>query len=399
MTTTVDIAWQKALTLVKSAGDATLDQRTETPGAAVGKPDTPVAVGDPISSGVMGGLEDIASGKSAIIDVSNILKPRLGYQLSGDEQKLFDAGKHEDLARAFAQRYVPSDITKADPAALARFQRAALGVRSNAKLSEPFAKQRVFGPQDATNKLTLEEIEGQIANRIEGLTDEERQAYDKQLYPDQFGEAQLIQQQAAAAVQQRTAEVNKAINDGIKQVDADPEQKQGFMDWALSSWGNIAVPVGALLMLFGGNVGRIVGGLAIAAGGANLYDRYKTLTGDPAAQTAALEYAKSGFSKKKLEEIRAQFGPRIAQASQDYYGLMRYGFMEHVQSATVDAALRRYRAYHPRATKAELDTLRQKLTQNTIPTTNTNNWGSAGIKAVQNFFNPPQQAAPVEATK
>ena len=42
-------------------------------------------------------------------------------------------------------------------------------------------------------------------------------------------------------------------------------------------WGNIAVPLGLALMFFGGNMGKLAGGILAAAGGANIYGRIQEM--------------------------------------------------------------------------------------------------------------------------
>jgi len=102
----------------------------------------------------------------------------------------------------------------------------------------------------------------------------------------------------------------------------------GITDWLTSNWGNIAVPAGILLSMFGGRTGAILGGLAMAAGGYNLYNRYQTLMSKE-AQPELQKYIASKFDPKVLAQIQ-QTNPALGQAATDLRGAIHYGFATDV---------------------------------------------------------------------
>ncbi len=102
----------------------------------------------------------------------------------------------------------------------------------------------------------------------------------------------------------------------------------GITDWLTSNWGNIAVPAGMLLSMFGGRTGAILGGLAMAAGGYNLYNRYQTLMSKE-AQPELQKYIASKFDPQVLAQIQ-QTNPALGQAAVDLRGAIHYGFATDV---------------------------------------------------------------------
>ncbi len=132
--------------------------------------------------------------------------------------------------------------------------------------------------------------------------------------------------------------VNRLTKNVMDEVQQNP-QKFGVTDWLTSNWGNIAVPAGILLSMFGGRTGAILGGLAMAAGGYNLYNRYQTLMSKE-AQPELQKYIGSKFDPKVLAEIQ-QTNPALGQAATDLRGAIHYGFvtdvLKHIQQGGEEA--------------------------------------------------------------
>lgn len=133
----------------------------------------------------------------------------------------------------------------------------------------------------------------------------------------------------------------RALEQGIQRyVQQDPEGS-GFLGFVRNNWGALLVPAGALAMLFGGKIGKVIGGLALAGGAYNLYDRYRNLTSGDASdpvQTAikmSLKYQDPETGEHKplanIDAIAAQFGEdagRVKQGLEDFAFLLRLGFKD-----------------------------------------------------------------------
>jgi hypothetical protein len=133
--------------------------------------------------------------------------------------------------------------------------------------------------------------------------------------PKQFEEA-LKQHKAKfdadrGAITQETA----AIADAVVKNPAG----SGFGDWVTSNWQNFLIPAGILAFAFGGTVGgekgdiigKVLGALAIGAGGYNLYKRYGNITEDP-------EQAEPGSARRaELEDIQAGIRTALFQQKDD----------------------------------------------------------------------------------
>jgi len=109
-------------------------------------------------------------------------------------------------------------------------------------------------------------------------------------------------------------------------------------EWLGSDWKNLLIPAGLLMMFFNNNVARLLGAVAIGAGGYNLYQRGKALLSDDhphhdlvtnaIAQSASYtdpqtkENIPFGNSQQVVENIRQTHGPEAAQTVKQ--GLIDY---------------------------------------------------------------------------
>lgn len=152
---------------------------------------------------------------------------------------------------------------------------------------------------------------------------------------------QMLSDYAAGKVTDLTKQVDKGLQTMIQQ---NPEGT-GFTDWLTSNWQNFLIPGGIALALFGGNVGKVIGALAMGAGGWNLYQRYKNISGESPTsklvQKAALEtlryhHPESGQHmpmanmSNVVDKYTKQYGPEagsaIRQGILDMSVLARAGF-------------------------------------------------------------------------
>lgn len=113
-------------------------------------------------------------------------------------------------------------------------------------------------------------------------------------------------------------------------------------------WGNIAVPLGLALMFFGGNMGKLAGGLLAAAGGANIYGRIQEMqkpeTGQLLDRMSALKGAKdkdgnpiTPFTNQAYEALAAS-GVTPAQLAvlRDVHAVTLIGGLDTMHKAIVD---------------------------------------------------------------
>ena len=143
--------------------------------------------------------------------------------------------------------------------------------------------------------------------------------------------------------------------------DSDAKGATGWKDWLTENWQTLLVPAGLVAAAFGGNVGKAIGVLAMAAGGYNIYERYSRLT-DPknkfnapisaAIQSAAKQVDAEGTASPfhdldlAAKQAAEQFGdpsmaPAIKASLSDYTFLASHGFSNYIASR-VNEMPRRY---------------------------------------------------------
>jgi hypothetical protein len=114
--------------------------------------------------------------------------------------------------------------------------------------------------------------------------------------------AQSMRDEVGAKVTEQQAETIQAFDRYLESTEF--QKESGFLDWVTENWQTLLLPAGVIAMFFGGNIGKVVGVLAAAVGGMNLYDRISTLTGDPAKNPdtamshAAIKHAMSQVDDK-----------------------------------------------------------------------------------------------------
>lgn len=346
MTTALDSVWSRAPSLIASLTKAAAEPPVVPP-AVPATPALPKPAIPKPEDTMLDNLRDIREGKTLLGN----------YQPSGPFADLV-ANKKFDTVGNSLSKYLPSDVEK--PAELGQAQRTLLALRTNPELFNSIKEQRMFtNPYSANTKLTADELNSVYNDRAAAFKDEDRKAYEGTLYKNPLEkipyvgdkERTAVQGQVQSEVEKQAAEGHKQLLTSAKAVEADPKGS-GFTDWLTSNWGNIAVPVGALLTMFGGDTGKLLGGIAMLAGGANIYDRYQTLTKDPVAQTAFKQYAASGFNPATLAHIEKTLGPTYSQAARDGYAGARWGFASYVHGAYDRAGNNARAAYGLPAQKA-----------------------------------------------
>lgn len=129
---------------------------------------------------------------------------------------------------------------------------------------------------------------------------------------------QQINQRMAEQLIGESAQDMHAFVSGVQKLKSDPSAF-GFIDWLRENPLVAAgVPAIALLTLFGGELGELLGVLGLFGGGYMLYQRYQTLTKDPVAQEAIREYVRRGATPMALRDIERMYGPMYAKACQDF---------------------------------------------------------------------------------
>jgi len=163
-------------------------------------------------------------------------------------------------------------------------------------------------------------------------------------------------------------EARKGVGEGTSEVAKDIERKTvegvvenpnatGFTDWIKENWQTALIPAGLIAMTFGGNIGKVLGALAVGAGGYNLYERYNRLTNPKnkyhaptleAIQTAANQTDEQGnpapFSdlEAAAEQIAERRGdedlaPALRSTLHDYTFLAGHGFMDQIRKSMAQA--------------------------------------------------------------
>lgn len=313
-----------------------------------------------------GQLENVISGKDHLVDLG--LKNVRQIDTSSVDPMI----AQRNFSGLNLGKYLPTkDLDKLSPQQLGQAQRALLVLSKNERLAA-LRNERMFdNPSEGDPKLTLDEVGNLYRTQSEKLQAEQQADYAKGFYPN-AGEEAMTSVGVNDAVRKAVAEAPAQLQTAIKEVEADPKGT-GFQDWFTESWGNIAVPAGMLLMMFGGDTGAVLGGLAVAAGGYDIYNRYNTLTKDPIAQTAIKTFVDGKFSKDALEGIRKNLGDKYAKSALDFMALSRYGFLSAVQGKYRDAGLKAYKSYLPSTPDKDVEAYGKTLPGAT-PAQNT--WGN-----------------------
>lgn len=226
-------------------------------------------------------------------------------------------------------------------------------------LAKQLGDMRLFpNPHNPESKMTFKELGGAYSGIAKGFSDENRALHAKSLYmpgvPGLPSEESYAKEQLEPLMKNTATDAQAQIKAQLAEIDKDPKAA-GFTDWLTSSWSNIAVPAGLLMMIFGGNTGAILGGIAVAAGGYDLYNRYQTLTKDPVAQTAITEFMNARANPEALKDIETRYGPRYSKAAMDFVAAAKYGFLSTVQNAPRNAAVAAHKAFLPNSPQADVD--------------------------------------------
>lgn len=282
-----------------------------------------------------------------------------------------------------------TDVDKLTPQELAQQTRTYLALQ-NSGFDKAMGNKRLFAnpfatdPADQKSRLTFGNLSSLYSKRYEQLSPEEAKAYSDSLGDE--AEKMGLALKAPGLIKEKVGTKLDELHKAIAEVDKNPDAT-GFTDWFTSSWANMAVPAGFLMMIFGGNTGAIIGGLAMAAGGYNLYNRYSTLMKDPVAQDAIHEYVASNFSKEALKKVEEQYGPQYAQAANDFGFLSRYGFLSSVQSAYQNAGAGAYKWLVPGADEKNVNAFRAQLAPKPNgPNTWINDWSGKAWDTVSAPF-------------
>ena len=131
---------------------------------------------------------------------------------------------------------------------------------------------------------------------------------------------EVLRTEVGGVIDAKSQEVINAVTS----LHTDPAQQTGFGEWITQNWQTLLVPGGALLAMFGGRVGQVLGVMAMGVGGFNLMDRYNRLT-NPGSQYADAvgEAVMMASQQTDSEGNLAPFSDRAAIAQQvaEKYGL------------------------------------------------------------------------------
>jgi hypothetical protein len=144
--------------------------------------------------------------------------------------------------------------------------------------------------------------------------------------------ADKVLEEANKAANASAESINKAIDDLVEK---DPKGS-GFWDLLSSvdsaSWGNIALVGGLVMMVFGGDTGKLIGGLSMLAGGYNLYQRYNQLQTPETTKAfkAVLEQSKTGaIDYESL--LKDGYSPQAVQGAKDIILLSKLGLKDKIK--------------------------------------------------------------------
>ncbi len=116
---------------------------------------------------------------------------------------------------------------------------------------------------------------------------------------------EAITQQLESEVGERARSSEKHMLAAIDEQAKKDFEWKGLGDWFASNWKNFLVPGSVLLMLFGGQTGRILGTLGLVGGAYDLYNRYQNLNGDPKTNpTAKHVQGALGHAVREAGELR-----------------------------------------------------------------------------------------------
>jgi hypothetical protein len=137
------------------------------------------------------------------------------------------------------------------------------------------------------------------------------------------------------------AEQAKQFNVNSKTV-AENVQNGGIFDWIKSNPAALLVPAGLIATLFGGNVGKVLGVLAMAGGGYNLFNRYKGMT-SPEGTKAIQDYVTkasdpNNAAMRDLSKLEQNgYTPEQAGAIRDYLALQQFGWTKSMADKQVES--------------------------------------------------------------
>ncbi len=238
-------------------------------------------------------------------------------------------------------------------------------------LSRATADALLAASDPKSDSVALAKLSPQMARATRDWTDEQWGAHNRQvgehIYSKQPALTQLGMRVAGlSAADEAPKRMYAAAQKGVADVEqatpgtADAKGATGWQDWLTNNWQTLLIPAGLIGVAFGGDIGKVLGVMSLAAGGYNLYERYNRLT-DPenqfnapltwAIQQAAKQVDENGqpapFSN--LDAIAAQAdaqfgipgtGPAVKTGLLDYTFLASHGFKE-VMSRQLQQAPRR----------------------------------------------------------
>jgi hypothetical protein len=283
------------------------------PGAA----DVVKDVASNVGAGFLQGAKSLIGMKSddKLPGMKNMNQGLLAFQ---DKPEWADNPQAQDALKEWATQQYQLAQKSDDPAVAARAVRSLAALSNAGWLKDPKTIGYEYDGRKSfvDPKFALQQLSGPMAEKMKAWKPEQTKSYMEALG------SETERNELIKAIE---PEVVKNVNNFVKSsVDAHLKDPKGVWEYLTSnvgeSWGNIAVPASILLMLFGGNTGAILGAIGLAAGGANLYGRYKYLQEAPGAQEAIKFMQAKGWTPEAYKELgsQANITAKDIQAARDF---------------------------------------------------------------------------------
>lgn len=168
-----------------------------------------------------------------------------------------------------------------------------------------------------------------LAHKLEGHQSMKGWSYDqRKAAVEAFFEREIVN-----ALKDRAAPQIQKILSAVDQLSVSKDAESHFMSWLTSSWETIAAPVGLLLLLFGGNIGSILGALALGASGIGLFQRYQNLT-SPASSVVLKDFLNTVSSggvllSDAMNQMIQKYGQGYSQVLRDFIFAAKMGFVKN----------------------------------------------------------------------
>ena len=307
-----------------------------------------------------------AWGDNSTLGIKDSVAARAGFDSAESMQTELSKAQNFPVPPALAQQLgvQPSQTGTIDLTALTPEQRQVVtqNVGDTAKMA--------VGAAEAAEKMSkLTGVGGEQVKQLRGAADAATAgAQQLQGAVASMNKAGPELQEAISALKAGTPELKQYVADVSKEAGkgallqakqyVEAGDKEGIMETIMRNPAALLVPAGLMLAMFGGDTGKILGVLAMAGGGFNLYQQYQGASDKGGPVVAAMasqglrDYTAKGVNEFLASPAAAQhnFTPDMAHDALNAVLLLNHGSQDMVASAGAQAGQRASAWLYPDAT-------------------------------------------------